>query len=168
MDNGVYILGGIVNEKEINSNVFFFDSTKNFFIKTEFLVKPNYELYLNDVMDEITHYSSLNFINETVFLPLKFDINHETNAFYYCQFDTSDFLHIINVTNFIHIMMFQENKSEMWDEDSSDEAIEEKDEDSHDKSEIKTSIKSNIIFYEDDEKNDNLKFTVNSLMETKP
>lgn len=125
MDQNVYIIGGMYNEREKNPNVFMFDTSKNIFIKTEFMIKPNYELYETINFNiNLSSMATTNFLNEINFTPIKFDLNYEENSFFYCLFDTGHFLHLINVKSLKHFMICQDNKDEMWDEDSDEEDIE--------------------------------------------
>jgi hypothetical protein len=129
MENGVYILGGMLNDKERNPNVYIFDASSNIFLKTSLLVKPNQELdassyfkgehNMNSMNGNLNAVScaSLNFINESLFVPMKFKIENETNAFFYSMFDSNSFLHLFSLKDFKHLMLFQESENAIYEED---------------------------------------------------
>ncbi len=126
MENGVYIIGGMLNEKERNSNVYIFDASSNIFLKTSLIVKPNNELDASNYFKgeqsmngDLTsvNCASLNFINQNHFIPMEFTLENDKNAFYYSLFDSNNFLHLFNMKEFKHFMLYQESENAIYEED---------------------------------------------------
>jgi hypothetical protein len=126
MDTSVYILGGMHSQREKNLNVYVFDTTRNVFYKTDYMITPvesDTDVLGNYSSDKISQRST-NFLNENLFTAVKFDLKYEENSFFFCLFDSSNYLHMINIKNFKHFMLFQDDRDVQWDEDSEDESSE--------------------------------------------
>lgn len=135
-EGSVFVLGGLVNSQEVNSQVYIFNYYSGTWNNTEFVIddinenpnvidneKNNDEEKDNSYNSEIDFKkfkrSSLIFMSNTQFNPMKYSIKEFTSTICYGIFDSSGYFHLINVRSFDHLILFQDEIIEL-NENSSD------------------------------------------------
>ena len=89
-----------------NINLYLFDCSCNNIEITN--LSLHFDEILENDKNEFINELTLNFVNENMFLPLKFSNDLET-AFKFGLFDSKNFMHLINIANFNHLILFERN-----------------------------------------------------------
>jgi|LauGreDrversion4_2_1035121.scaffolds.fasta_scaffold1672394_1 hypothetical protein len=87
-----------------NINLYIFNCSTNRIEST------NLSLHFDEILEpekmEFSNELTLNFVNENMFVPLK--PGKENNAvFYFGLFDSKNFMHLINIVNFNHLILYE-------------------------------------------------------------
>ncbi len=94
-----------------NINLYLFNCSTNRIEST------NLSLHFDEILEpekmEFSNELTLNFVNENMFIPLKPGKEYNS-VFYYGLFDSKNFMHLINIVNFNHLILYErsyQNKS---------------------------------------------------------
>lgn len=107
-EGGVFVLGGLKNYQEANGTVYLFSYITGTWTTTDFRVHDtNFFSQQNMIDKDFSQSPSMKFSSNTQFTPLKVNPYDNTNSYFFAQFDSNNYCHLINVRSFDHYILFQ-------------------------------------------------------------